>query len=88
MAPAPDIPKVRFHYMRHTHASALIAGGLDVCCNQPSVRACVAVVTLSVYAHVFKKSDEGAAAAIEVAMRTGAEGSRCQFDLRGRSEPP
>ncbi|MGX9120362.1 site-specific integrase [Mesorhizobium sp. BHbsci] len=30
-APATiELPKVRFHDLRHTHASALIAGGLDV----------------------------------------------------------
>lgn len=71
--PAIDIPKVRFHDLRHTHASALIAGGLDVVAISRRLGHASPVVTLSVYAHLFKKSDEGAAAAIEAAMRTGAE---------------
>jgi len=75
-APASlDIPKVRFHDLRHTHASALIAGGLDVVAISRRLGHASPVVTLSVYAHLFKKSDEGAAAAIEAAMRTGAEQS-------------
>ncbi|WP_363254688.1 tyrosine-type recombinase/integrase [Mesorhizobium sp.] len=72
-APTVDIPKVRFHDLRHTHASALIAGGLDVVAISRRLGHASPVVTVSVYAHLFKKSDEGAAAAIEAAMRTGAE---------------
>lgn len=73
VAPTVDSPKVRFHDLRHTHASALIAGGLDVVAISRRLGHASPVVTLSVYAHLFKKSDEGAAAAIEAAMRTGAE---------------
>jgi integrase len=67
------LPKVRFHDLRHTHASALIAAGLDVVAISRRLGHASPVVTLSVYAHLFKRSDEGAAAAIEAAMRTGAE---------------
>jgi integrase len=63
----------RFHDLRHTHASALIAGGLDVVAISRRLGHASPVVTLSVYAHLFTRSDEGAAAAIEAAMRTGAE---------------
>ncbi|MBZ9676863.1 tyrosine-type recombinase/integrase [Mesorhizobium sp. ES1-1] len=66
-----DIPKVRFHDLRHTHACALIAGGLDVVAISRRLGHASPVVTLSVYAHLFKRSDDGAAAAIEAAMRTG-----------------
>ncbi|WP_436173903.1 tyrosine-type recombinase/integrase [Mesorhizobium sp. LjNodule214] len=72
-APANEFPKVRFHDLRHTHASALIASGLDVVAISRRLGHASPVVTLSVYAHLFKRSDEGAAAAIEAAMRTGAE---------------
>ncbi|RUX08877.1 hypothetical protein EOA30_05490 [Mesorhizobium sp. M8A.F.Ca.ET.059.01.1.1] len=73
-APATiELPKVRFHDLRHTHASALIAGGLDVVAISRRLGHASPVVTLSVYAHLFKRSDEGAAAAIAAAMRTGAE---------------
>lgn len=57
----------------HTDASALIAGGLDAVAIGRRLGHASPLVTLSVHAHLFKKSDEGAAAAIEAAMRTGAE---------------
>jgi integrase len=72
-APTFEMPKVRFHDLRHTHASALIAGGLDVVAISRRLGHASPVVTLSVYAHLFTRSDEGAAAAIEAAMRKGAE---------------
>jgi integrase len=68
-----NLPKVRFHDLRHTHASALIAAGLDVVAISRRLGHASPVVTLSVYAHLFKQTDDGAAAAMESAMRTGAE---------------
>jgi integrase len=67
------LAKVRFHDLRHTHASALIASGQDVVAISKRLGHASPVVTLSIYAHLFKESDDGAAAAIEAAMRTGAE---------------
>ncbi|PSJ64483.1 site-specific integrase [Mesorhizobium ephedrae] len=65
--------KVRFHDLRHTHASALIASKLDVVAISRRLGHASPVVTLSIYAHLFKQTDDGAASAIEDAMRTGAE---------------
>ena len=70
---ARKLPRVRFHDLRHTHASALIASGLDVVKISHRLGHASPVVTLSVYAHLFKRSDDGAADVIEAAMRTGAE---------------
>lgn len=70
---ARKLPKIRFHDLRHTHASALIASGLDVVKISRRLGHASPVVTLTVYAHLFKPSDDGAADAIEAAMRTGAE---------------
>lgn len=67
------LPKVRFHDLRHTHASALISSGLDVVKISRRLGHASPVVTLGVYAHLFKQSDDGAADAIEAAMRTGVE---------------
>jgi integrase len=68
-----DLLRVRFHDLRHTHASALIAGGFDVVAIDRRLGHASPVVTLSLYAHLFKRPDDGAAAAIEAAIRTGAE---------------
>jgi len=65
------LPKVIFHALRHSHASALIAAGLDVVAVSKRMGHASPSITLRVYAHLFdKRSDAGAAAAIEAAMRT------------------
>lgn len=68
-----DLPGVSFHALRHTHASALIAAGLDVVAISRRLGHANPTITLNTYAHLFKKDDSGAASAIEAAMRTGAE---------------
>ncbi len=50
-----------------------MAVGLDVVAISRRLGHASPVVTLSVYAHLFKQSDDGAAAAIEAAMRTELE---------------
>lgn len=64
-------PPVTFHALRHTHASALIAAGLDVVTISRRLGHANPTVTLNTYAHLFSKSDTLAAAAIEAAMGTG-----------------
>lgn len=70
---AKKLPHVRFHDLRHTHASALIASGLDVVKISRRLGHASPVVTLTVYAHLFKQADDGAADVMNAAMRTGAE---------------
>jgi integrase len=64
------LPKVTFHAFRHTHASALIAAGLDVVAISRRLGHSSPVVTLRIYAHLFNRDDTAAADAIEAAMRT------------------
>jgi integrase len=68
---ALGIPRVTFHALRHTHASALIAAGLDVVTISRRLGHANPTVTLNTYAHLFSKSDTLAAAAIEAAMGMG-----------------
>lgn len=70
---ALDLPRVKFHGLRHSHASALIASGLDVLTVSRRLGHGSPVVTLNTYAHLFAKPDEKAAAAIEAALRTTRE---------------
>ena len=71
-----DLPRVSFHALRHTHASALIAAGLDVVLISRRLGHANAAVTLSVYGHLFKRDDSAAASAMEAAMkRTRSETS-------------
>ena len=67
------LPQVMFHALRHSHASALIAKGLDVLTVSRRLGHGSAAVTLNVYAHLFEKTDEQAAAAIDAALRTPPE---------------
>jgi integrase len=67
------LPRVTLHALRHTHASALIAAGVDVVKISRRLGHSSPVVTLRIYAHLFNTDDSAAAAAIEAAMRTQAQ---------------
>ena len=62
------LPKVTFHALRHTHASQLIAAGLDVVTVSRRIGHSNPTVTLTVYAHLFGNTDERAATAVENAL--------------------
>jgi integrase len=60
--------KVSLHALRHTHASQLIAAGVDVVTISKRLGHASANVTLSVYAHLFAGDDSKAADAIDAAL--------------------
>jgi integrase len=62
---------VTFHALRHSHASALIAAGVDVVTVSRRLGHSSPAITLRVYAHLFTKTDTTAAAAIEATLRGG-----------------
>ncbi len=57
-AAARGLPKVTLHALRHSHASALIASGTDPVTVSRRLGHGSPVVTMSVYAHLFDRSDE------------------------------
>jgi integrase len=59
--------KITLHSLRHTHASTLIASGLDVLTISRRLGHATPVLTLSVYGHLFK-TDDRAAAIMEAAL--------------------
>ena len=61
---------VRFHDIRHTHVSELIAGGVDVRTVAGRVGHSSARMTLDRYAHVLPAADQAAAAVIGSLLRT------------------
>jgi integrase len=69
---AKKLPRVMFHALRHSSASALIAAGLDVVTVSRRLGHGSPAITLTVYAHLFSKTDTAAAQAIEAAMRPRA----------------
>lgn len=67
------LPKVKFHALRHTHVSALIAAGLDVVSVSRRIGHGSPALTLRVYSHLFaardaKTRDAAAIAVIENAL--------------------
>ncbi len=65
------LPKVTFHAFRHSHASALIASGLDVVTVSKRLGHASPAVTLAVYSHLFQDTDDRAAAAIDDVFGAG-----------------
>jgi len=58
--------KATFHSLRHTHASSLIAAGVDVLSISRRLGHGSPAITLGVYGHLFKPDDRAAAAIDEL----------------------
>lgn len=68
--------QVRFHALRHTYVSSLIANGVqNIKRLQMLLGHSSATITLDTYAHLLPDSDDGVAAAAELAL-FGASGSK------------
>jgi integrase len=63
------LPSVRFHALRHTHASALIAAKVDTLTISRRLGHSSPLITLRVYGHLFHQTDAAAAEAVENALR-------------------
>jgi integrase len=68
-AAARGLPRVTLHALRHSHASALIASGADPVTVSRRLGHGSPVVTMAVYAHLFDRSDEAAAKAIDTLFK-------------------
>jgi integrase len=69
------MPDITFHALRHTHASMLIAAGINVVEVSKRLGHAKPSTTLDVYAHLFRQKDDAAAAAINAALANlGAKG--------------
>jgi integrase len=75
-AAARGVPKVTLHALRHSHASAIIASGTDIVTVSRRLGHASPTITMAVYAHLFDRSDDGAANA--VLSNAGVKGRRCQ----------
>src|SRR5262249_42090684 len=65
-----DLPDVTFHSLRHPHASQLIDAGVDIVTISKRLGHSKPDITLRIYAHLFRKDDSKAAAAISAAFRS------------------
>jgi integrase len=62
------LPDVTFHALRHTHASQLIDAGVDIVTISKRLGHAKPDITLRIYAHLFRKDDGKAAAAINTIL--------------------
>ncbi len=62
------LPRVTFHALRHSHASALIAAGMDVVSVSKRLGHASPALTLSVYAHLFENKDDEAAGVMDAVL--------------------
>ena len=68
VAASIGMPDITFHALRHTHASQLIDAGVDVVTIAKRLGHSGPNITLKVYAHLFRDSDDKAAQAINDAL--------------------
>ena len=66
---ARKLPRVQFHALRHTHASALIRAGVDVLTISRRLGHSSASMTLDVYGHLMEGADAAAAKAIQGVLK-------------------
>jgi len=60
--------KITLHALRHTHASQLIAAGMDVVTISRRLGHASPTITLNVYGHLFSNTDDRAAEIMEAAF--------------------
>lgn len=65
---AAGLPKIRFHDLRHTYASLLIEQGENIKYIQSQLGHSSPTVTLNVYAHLMKPTNQAAAIRLEKAI--------------------
>ena len=75
---AIGMPGVTLHSLRHTHASMLIASGMDILTISRRLGHSSPTITLSVYGHLIAGTDDRAAQIMEAAfgskMVAGSDG--------------
>ena len=63
-----ELPDVTFHALRHTHASQLVASGMDVLTISRGLGHANPTITLKVYGHLYSNIDDRAVQLINAAF--------------------
>jgi integrase len=69
----PQLPRIRFHDLRHTHATHLLAAGVHPKIAQERLGHSTISITLDLYSHVMPGMQEDAATKIDVAIRAAID---------------
>jgi integrase len=71
-----DLPKVRFHDLRHSHATHLLASGVHPKIAQERLGHATVAITLDLYSHVLPGMQADAASRVDDALRQALEKHR------------
>ncbi len=75
LAKARDLPRIRFHNLRLTHATQLLASGIQPKVAQERLGHSSVLITLDLYSHVLPGMREDASAKVDAAIRAAIEGN-------------
>jgi integrase len=73
---ASGVPRIRFHDLRHTHATQLLLNGVHPKVAQERLGHSSVGITLDLYSHVLPGMQEDAAAKVDAAIRAAIDRSR------------
>lgn len=71
-----DVPRIRFHDLRHSHASALLAANVHPKIVQERLGHSTIAITMDLYSHVTETLQEDAASRLDAAFRPAITGGR------------
>jgi len=69
LARLKDFPRIRFHYLRHSHATQLLLAGVHPKVAQERLGHSTVTTTLDLYSHVTATMQEDAAGRLDAAFR-------------------
>ncbi len=72
-----DVPRVRFHDLRHSHATQLLSAGVHPKIAQERLGHSTITTTLDLYSHVTETMQEDAAAKLDTAFRSAIHAANC-----------
>jgi integrase len=70
------LPRVRFHDLRHSHATHLLSSGVHPKVAQERLGHSSIAITLDLYSHIIPGMQEDAAARVDLALRTALDQHR------------
>jgi integrase len=73
LAEAADLPRIRFHDLRHTHATHLLSNGVHPKIAQERLGHSSIGITLDLYSHVLPGMQEDAAAKVDATIRAAID---------------
>jgi integrase len=76
-----DLPPITFHQLRHSHASILIANGVDIATVSKRLGHAKILTTINTYTHTIKSKDTAAADMLDDVLNHGAKTANTNEDV-------